>query len=83
MIAGHIEGEKGGRVSANQTTSADLAKSLSGISFPSSKNDIVEIAQQNIGKVEAPESVTDILKQLSDRQYVSVTDIEHQVGKIK
>ncbi len=71
-IGGHLGGEKGGKVSANQTTSADLAKSLSGIRFPSSKNDIVKIAQQNIGKVEAPDSVTVILKQLPDRQYISV-----------
>jgi uncharacterized protein DUF2795 len=83
-IGGHVGGEKGGKVSANQTNSAAaVAKTLSGISFHISKKEIVNTAQKISDKVEDGDAVIDILNQLPDKQYVSIADIKHEVGKIK
>src|SRR5690349_16876224 len=72
-IGAHAGREKGGKVSANETTSAAaVAKTFSGISFPASENDVIKRAHQNSDKVEDADAVIDILNQIPDREYVSV-----------
>ncbi len=77
-------GEKGGKVSANKTTSAaSIAKSLKGIDFPADKNDLVKRAQQNKGQTEDSDAIIDTINQLPDKKYNSMTDVEHEVGQIE
>lgn len=77
-------GEKGGEVSANRTTSAAaVAKVLKGIDFPANKNDLVNHAKQNKGQTEDSDSIIETINQLPDKQYNSMADVEHQVGKVE
>ncbi len=82
--AGSTRGEKGGEVAANRTVSAaSVAKTLSGLDFPKNKQDIVNYAEQNKEKVEDSDAVINTIKQIPDREYNGMADVEHEVGKLK
>jgi deoxyribose-phosphate aldolase len=68
------------------TSAASVAKLLKGIDFPVGKDDLVKQIQQNKGEVEDDDNidtVIDIINQMSDKQYNSMTDVEHEVGQVK
>lgn len=79
-------GKVGGKVAATASTSAaGIAKMLSGIEFPKSKDSLKQYAKDNISKaqVEDADAVLDVLDDIPAREYTNMADVEHEVGRIK
>ena len=77
-------GKVGGKVAAARAPSAAaIAKILSGADFPKKKNDLVKYAQTNKSKVEAAEEeVIQVIKDLPDKTYNNMADVEKSVGQV-
>ncbi|MDQ4056862.1 MAG: DUF2795 domain-containing protein, partial [Thermoproteota archaeon] len=74
-------GRMGGKVAATASTSAAaVAKMLSGIEFPKDKNELVDYAKENKAKVKRSDEILKIIKELPDRKYHNMADIEKAVG---
>jgi hypothetical protein len=80
-------GKRGGRAAtvSSSISAATIAKVLSGIDFPKSKNDLKEYARDHISKagVQDPESVLNLLDELPAREYTNMADVEHEIGRLK
>jgi hypothetical protein len=78
---------KGGRAAivSSSISAATVAKILSGIDFPKSKNGLKEYAKDNISKaqIEDSEAVLNLLDELPAREYTNMADVEHEVGRLK
>jgi hypothetical protein len=78
---------RGGRaaVASSSISAATIAKVLSGIDFPKSKDEIKEYAKYNISKaqIEDPEAVLNLLDELPAREYTNMADVEREVGRLK
>lgn len=78
--------KKGGRAAANESISAAaIAKALSGIDFPKTKDRLMQYVQQHISKLEIKDSrsILKILDQIADGEYYDMAEIEQEIGKIK
>lgn len=76
--------EKKKKKQANRTTSAvSIAKVLKGIDFLTKKNNIIEHAKNNKDRIEDFDAVINTVNQISDRDYNSMANVEHEVGKIE
>ena len=66
-------------------SAATIAKVLSGIDFPSSKEGLKQYAKQNISKVQVgdTQSVLDLIDGLPARKYTNMADVEHEIGRLK
>ena len=77
-------GKTGGRAAANKAPSASaIAKLLSGIDFPKDKGKVIEHAEKNKTKLEQPEQVIDTLKEIADRTYHNMAEVEKALGNIR
>jgi Protein of unknown function (DUF2795) len=77
-------GKIGGKAAATRAASAAaIAKLLSGIEFPEDKRKIVEYAERNKRKVDEAEEVIDTLREIPDRTYHSMADVEKALGEIR
>jgi Protein of unknown function (DUF2795) len=79
--------KKGGRtaVISSSISAATIAKVLSGIDFPKSKDGLREYAKENISKAEV-EDIEELLKvfdELPSKEYTNMADVEREVGRIK
>jgi Protein of unknown function (DUF2795) len=78
---------RGGRaaVASSSISAATIAKVLSGIDFPKSKDEIKEYAKYNISKarVADTEAVLGLLDELSPKEYSNMADVELEIGRIK
>jgi hypothetical protein len=78
---------RGGRaaIASSSISAATIAKVLSGIDFPKSKNDLKEYAKDNISKTQVgdTEAVFSLLDELPPREYSSMADVEQEIGRIK
>lgn len=68
----------GGGGGGEEPSPIDVQRSLKGIDFPASKDDILAQAK----KGGADESVMGELEQIPDREYDSPTDISRELGKL-
>jgi hypothetical protein len=79
--------KKGGRsaVISSSISAATIAKVLSGIDFPKSKDSLKEYAKEHISKAEVEdlETVLKVLDELPTREYTNMADVEREVGRIK
>jgi hypothetical protein len=79
--------KRGGRtaVKSSSISAATIAKVLSGIDFPKSKDGLKEYAKRHISKAEVKdaEAVLDVLDDLPEREYNNMAHVEHEVGRIK
>jgi hypothetical protein len=79
--------KKGGRaaVISSSISAATIAKVLSGIDFPKSKDGLREYAKENISKAEVQdiETLMNIFDELPAREYTNMADVEREVGRIK
>jgi hypothetical protein len=79
--------KKGGRtaVISSSISAATIAKVLSGIDFPKSKDGLREYAKENIAKAEVEdiETLMNIFDELPSREYTNMADVEREVGRIK
>jgi hypothetical protein len=77
-------GKVGGKIAASSSVSAaSVAKMLSGIEFPKSKNQLIDYAEQNKDKINDPDSVIETLKELHDTQFENMADVERALGDIR
>jgi uncharacterized protein DUF2795 len=79
--------KKGGKAAASSISAAAIAKVLSGIDFPKSKDSLKEYAEKNISKVEISSSedsnaLLDVINRLPNREYNDMADVEKSVGNI-
>ena len=72
-------------VASSSISAATIAKVLSGIDFPKSKDEIKEYAKYNISKAQVAdtETVLGLLDELSPKEYSNMADVEREVGKLK
>ena len=72
-------------VKSSSISAATIAKILSAIDFPKSKDSLKQYAKDRISKadVEDVETVLDILDDLPAREYTNMADAEHEVGRLK
>ena len=75
-------GKVGGRVAATKASSAAaIAKILSGTDFPKKKNELIERAEANKPKVKSAEEVIQVIRELPDRTYNNMADVEKAVAE--
>ena len=78
--------KKGGKAAATESISATaIAKVLSGIDFPKTKDSLKEYAQKNISKVDLkdPKAILSIIDQIADRKYNDMAEVEQEIWRIK
>jgi hypothetical protein len=79
--------KRGGRtaVISSSISAATIAKVLSGIDFPKSRDSLKEYAKEHISKAEVEDSdaVLQVLDELPTREYTNMADVEREVGRIK
>jgi hypothetical protein len=79
--------KRGGRAAAKSSSisAATIAKVLSGIDFPQSKDSLKQYAKDHISKaqVEDAEAALDLLDDLPAREYTNMADVEYEVGRLK
>ena len=77
-------GKVGGKTAATKSASAAaIAKLLSGIEFPKKKKEIIDYAEENKTKVDEPEEVISTLREVPDRTYYNMVDVEKALGEIR
>jgi hypothetical protein len=77
-------GRRGGKVAATASTSAAaVTKMLSGIKFPKDKNKLVDYAKEKKSKVKSSDEIIEVIKELPDRRYDNMADIEKALGEIR
>src|SRR5437588_7243950 len=77
--------KKGGKAAVKSSISAaTIAKALSGIDFPKTKDSLKKYAKKNISKVEvqATTDILNVINQLPDRKYNNMADVEKSIGDI-
>jgi uncharacterized protein DUF2795 len=77
-------GKIGGKAAATKAPSAAaIAKLLSGIDFPKDKSKVIDYAEKNKNKVEEPEKIISTLREIPDRTYYNMVDVEKALGQIR
>jgi hypothetical protein len=81
--------KKGGEIAAQVFSAAAIAKVLSGIDFPKSKDDIKKYAQKNLTsfmtkkqREEQSEVILDLLNKIPEREYTDMADVEREIGRV-
>ena len=75
-------GKVGGQAAATRAPSAAaLAKLLSGVDFPKTKQELVQYAAQNIYSLQ--EELLDLIRSLPNRTYRNAADVAKALGEIK
>lgn len=80
--------KKGGRVAAQVFSAAAIAKVLSGIHFPKSKDSIKKYARNNLDNFstkpeqQKPEAVLNLLDRIPEKQYSNMADVEREAAKV-
>ena len=77
-------GKRGGKTAATKSVSAAaIAKVLSGIDFPRNKNKLLDYAKQNKAKVESSDEIIETIKELPDKTYKNMADVEKALSEIR
>jgi Protein of unknown function (DUF2795) len=80
--------KKGGRVAARVFSAATIAKVLSGIEFPKSKDGIKKYARNNLDNFgtkeqqQKPEAVLNLLDRIPEKQYSTMADVEREAARV-
>jgi Protein of unknown function (DUF2795) len=82
--------KKGGKVAAQVFSAAAIAKVLSGIDFPKSKEGIKKYAQQNLTsfmarerqEAEPSEAILDLLDKIPKKQYTNMAEVEQETARV-
>lgn len=64
---------------AEKASPAAIQNYLKGADYPASKQDLIELAQDN----DAPQDVMNIINKLPDRDYGSPADVNTEVGNVE
>lgn len=77
-------GKVGGQAASTKAPSASaIAKILTGADFPKDKPGLVEYAEQNRNKVDEPAEIINVIRQLPDKTYGRMVDVEVALGEIR
>jgi hypothetical protein len=77
-------GKVGGKAAATKAPSAAaIAKLLTGIDFPKNKSTIIDYAEKNKMKVDEPEDIINTLREIPDKTYHNMVDVEKALGEIR
>jgi len=77
-------GKIGGKVAANKAASAAaIAKVLAGIEFPKDKHEIVNYVEKNKQKLSEIEQVLDVIREIPDKSYDNMVEVEQALGAIR
>lgn len=77
-------GKVGGKAAVtNAPSAAAIAKLLSGMEFPKGKHEIVNYAEKNKQKVTEVKEILDTLKEIPDKKYHNMIEIEKALGQIR
>ncbi len=77
-------GKAGGKAAATRAPSAAaIAKILSGTDFPKDKDGLIRHAERNKEKVEAAEEVIQVIRELPDKTYSNMADVEKGVAEVR
>ncbi|MFL6435671.1 MAG: DUF2795 domain-containing protein [Nitrososphaeraceae archaeon] len=77
-------GKIGGKAAATRAASAAaIAKVLAGIEFPNGKNEIVNYAEKNKQKVDEAKEILDTIKEIPDKKYYNMMEVEEALGEIR
>jgi hypothetical protein len=77
-------GKIGGKVAANKAASAAaIAKVLAGIEFPKDKHEIVDYAEKNKQKLSEIEQILDVIREIPDKSYDNMVEVEQALGAIR
>jgi hypothetical protein len=78
--------KRGGRtaVKSSSVSAATIAKVLSGIDFPKSKDSLKKYAKDNISKaqVEDADAVLELIDDLPSREYTNMADVEKSISRV-
>jgi hypothetical protein len=80
--------KKGGKVAAQVFSAATIAKVLSGIDFPKSKDGIKKYARNNLDNFgtkeqqQKPEAVLDLLDRIPEKRYNNMADVEREAARV-
>jgi Protein of unknown function (DUF2795) len=81
--------KKGGKIAAQVFSAATIAKMLSGIDFPKSKDGIKKYARNNLDNFsnkkkqqQKPEAVLDLLDRIPEKQYSNMADVEKEAARV-
>jgi hypothetical protein len=81
---GVIGGKIGGKAAATRGDSATaITKILSGIEFPKDKNKVIDYAEKNKTKLDEAEQVINTLKEIPDKTYHNMAEVEKALGTIR
>jgi hypothetical protein len=76
---------RGGKAAASESVSSvAVAKVLSGVDFPKSKDELKDYAQKHMTKVEVadPKEIINVIDRLPERKYTNMADVEESVGEV-
>ena len=77
-------GKIGGKAAATKVPSAAaIAKLLSGIEFPKNKSKIIGYAEKNKQKVDEAKEILDTIKEIPDKKYYNMIEVEEALGEIR
>jgi hypothetical protein len=77
-------GKVGGKAAATRAPSAAaIAKVLSGADFPKRKNELIDHAEANKANVEAAEEIIQVIRELPERTYSNMADVEKAVAEVR
>ena len=77
-------GRAGGRAAvAKAPSAAAVATILGGIKFPQTKKTLVTWAEQHRDRLERPEAVLSVLRELPERTYTNMAEVERALGEIR
>lgn len=81
--------KKGGKVAAQVLSAAAIAKVLSGIDFPKSKDGIRKYAQKNLANFRTKKqqqktkaNLIDLLDRIPEKQYSNMADVEQEAARV-
>ena len=77
-------GKAGGKAAATRAPSAAaIAKVLSGTDFPKDKDGLIRHAERNKQKVEAAQEIIQVIREIPDRTYNNMADVEKALAEIR
>lgn len=76
--------KKGGKAAAASISAAAIAKVLSGVDFPKTKESLKQYAKKNISKaqIHSPNELLNVIDHLPDRKYHNMADVEKSVRNV-
>jgi hypothetical protein len=81
---GRRGGKAGGKAAATSAASAAaVAKILAGTDFPMSKEELVHHSERNRQRVKSAQEIIQTIRELPDRTYSSMADVEKALGEIR